>query len=449
MKHTVYNEELVARVVEELGIRTLENATIGEVVLLARRLEELTGVPFVRMDQGIPGLEPCRVGTEAEKAALDTGAPAIYPAAEGIPELKNEGSRFVKAFLNVDVAPAGCIPVTGSVAGSFGAFIACLQRDPTRDTVLFIDPGFPIQKSQLRVLGYRWEQFDIHDFRGEAGESKTDAEEKSGKLRAKMEEYMAGGRIAAIIYSNPNNPAWISLTESELQTIGELATQYDAVVLEDLAYFGMDFRTDFGKPFQPPYIPTVARYTKNYILLLSSSKIFSYAGQRAAFIAVSDELFSRRFDALATRYAGSGIFGPTLTASILYMITSGVTHSTQFGYAAMLRSASDGLLDFVAETREYARRARRMKDIFERHGFRVVYDRDIDRPIADGFFFTIGYGAMSCGELMSELLLYGVSSIALSTTGSEQQGIRACCSRMTEPLYTVLDERLRAFRRDH
>ena len=421
---------------DDFGIPNLENATIGEVVLIAQRLEQLTGIPFIRMDQGVPGLEPCRIGTEAEKAALDTGIPAIYPAAEGIPALKNEASRFVKAFLDVDVAPAGCVPVTGSVAGSFGSFIACCQRDPRKDTVLFIDPGFPIQKSQLRVLGYKWEYFDIYEFRG-------------GALRAKMESYLAQGNIAAIIYSNPNNPAWISLTESELEIIGKLATQYDAVVLEDLAYFGMDFRTDFGVPFQPPYVPTVARYTDNYILMLSSSKIFSYAGQRCAFIAVSDALFRRRFDALAERYAGAGVFGPTLTASILYMITSGVTHSTQFGYAAMLKATSDGTLNFVAETSEYARRARRMKDIFEKHGFHVVYDKDIDRAISDGFFFTIGYDGLSCGELMRELLYYGISSIALSTTGSEQQGIRACCSRMEEPLYEVLDERLKAFRADH
>jgi aspartate/methionine/tyrosine aminotransferase len=436
MTHSIYSQELVGRVVKELGIQSLERATIGEVVLLARRLEELTGIPFIRMDQGVPGLEPNRVGTEAEKAALDTWAPAIYPAAEGVAELKAEASRFVRAFLDVEVSPAGCVPVTGSVAGSFGAFIACCQRDPAKDTVLFIDPGFPIQKSQLRVLGYRWEQFDIHDFRGEG-------------LRAKMEEHLAGGRIAAIIYSNPNNPAWISLTEGELQTIGELATRRDAIVLEDLAYFGMDFRTDFGKPFVPPFVPTVARYTDNYILMLSSSKIFSWAGQRAAFIAISDTLFSKRFEALADRYSGSGVFGPTLIASILYMITSGTTHSTQFGYAAMLRAASDGTLDFVAETREYARRAHLMKEIFEARGFHIVYDRDIDRPIADGFFFTIGYGSMSCGELMSELLLYGVSSIALSTTGSEQQGVRACSSRMTDDLFPILDARLAAFQTDH
>ena len=432
MQNRVYSQELVDRVVDELKITDLEQATIGQVVLLASRLEELTGIPFIRMDQGVPGLEPCRIGTEAEKQSLDTWIPAIYPAAEGIPELKTDASRFVKAFLDVDISAAACVPVTGSVAGSFGSFIACTQCDPGKNTVLFIDPGFPIQKSQLKVLGIPHVQFDVHDFRGE-------------KLRAKLESYLEKGNIAGIIYSNPNNPAWISLTESELQVLGELATRYGAVVLEDLAYFG----SDFGRPFEPPYIPTAARYTDNYILMLSSSKIFSYAGQRAAMLCISDSLFGRRFPALAERYAGAGIFGPTLIGSILYMITSGITHSTQFGYAAMLRAATEGRFDFVKETSEYARRSRRMKDLFEQHGFHVVYDKDIDRAISDGFFFTIGYGGMPCGELMRELLYYGISSISLSTTGSEQQGIRACCSRMSEDLYGVLDDRLRAFRLDH
>lgn len=432
----VYSQELIDRVVDEYKITDLEHATIGQVLLLASRLEELTGIPFIRMDQGVPGLEPCRIGTEAEKQALDTDIPAIYPAAEGIPELKEAGSRFVKAFLDVDVSSEACIPVTGSVAGSFGSFVACTQCDPQKNAILFIDPGFPIQKSQLKILGIPHEQFDIYRFRGD-------------KLRDKLESYLKKGNIAGIIYSNPNNPAWISLTEQELSVVGELATRYGAVVLEDLAYFGMDFRTYFGRPFEPPYIPTVARYTDNYILMLSSSKIFSYAGQRAALLCVSDTLFHRRFPALGERYAGAGIFGPTLIGSILYMITSGITHSTQFGYAAMLQAATEGRFDFVEVTSEYAHRAHRMKELFEKHGFHVVYDKDIDRAISDGFFFTIGYEGLSCGELMRELLYYGISSISLSTTGSEQQGIRACCSRMSDDLYEVLDERLRAFRLDH
>lgn len=432
----VFNEDLVASVAREMKVADLQNATIGDILLVASRLEELTGIPFIRMDQGSPGLPANRIGIEAEKAALDKGLGAQYPAAAGVPELKEAASRFVKAFIDIDISPRACLPTTGSVAASFGAFIACTQRIPGKDKVLFIDPGFPIQKSQLRILGIRWKLFDIHDFRGQA-------------LRDKMEEYLKDGDIAAIVYSNPNNPAWICLEEEELKIIGELATKYDAVVMEDQAYFCMDFRHPFGRPYQAPFVPTVARYTDNYILMLSASKIFSYAGQRIALACVSDKLFDKQYPALAERYEDSGVFGPTFIASIMYMITSGCTATTQYGMAEMLNRSVDGAINFVEDTREYERRAARMKKIFTDNGFTIVYDHDVTQPVGDGFFFTLGYPGMTGGELLCELMYYGVSSISLSTTGSEQQGVRACTSRMREELYPILEERMKAFHEDH
>ena len=426
----------MAKAVEELHIADLKRATIGEVLLVAQYLEQKTGIPFIRMDQGSPGLPVNHYGVEAEKAALDRGVGSQYPAAAGVPELKQEASRFVKAFLNVDISARACVPTVGSVAGSYGSFIACTQRTPGKNKVLFIDPGFPIQKSQLRVIGAEWAEFDIYNYRGEA-------------LREKLEQMLSAGDIAAIVYSNPNNPAWICLEEQELKIIGELATKYDVIVMEDLAYFCMDFRHDLGHPFEPPYPPTVAHYTDNYILMLSSSKIFSYAGQRMALTCISDKLFDRHFPALAERYKDAGVFGQTLIASILYMITSGCTASTQYAYAEMLRLSTEGKINFVEDTREYAVRAEKMKKIFTDNGFHIVYDRDVTQDVGDGFFFTIGYGNMSGGELLTELLYYGVSSISLSTTGSEQQGVRACTSRMRDDLYEVMQERMQAFAADH
>ncbi len=432
----IFSEELVEKAAKECKVADLSRATIGEILLVAQYLEKETGIPFIRMDQGSPGLPVNQRGVEAEKAALDRGVGSQYPAAAGVPELKYEASRFVKAFLNVDISARSCVPTVGSVAGSYGSFIACTQRTPGKNKVLFIDPGFPIQKSQLRIIGADWEEFDIYHYRGAA-------------LREKLESMLQSNDIAAIVYSNPNNPAWICLEEEELAIIGELATKYDVIVMEDLAYFCMDFRQDMGHPFEPPYPPTVAHYTDNYILMLSSSKIFSYAGQRMALTCISDKLFDRHFPALAERYKDAGVFGQTLIASILYMITSGCTASTQYAYAEMLRLSTDGEINFVEDTREYARRAEKMKKIFTDNGFHIVYDRDVTQDVGDGFFFTIGYGNLSGGDLLKELLYYGVSSISLSTTGSEQQGVRACTSRMRDELYEVMEERMKAFHEDH
>ena len=433
----IFSEELVNEACRVQSVPDLSKATIGEVLLVAQYLENKTGIPFIRMDQGSPGLPVNHYGVEAEKRALDSGIGSQYPAAAGVPELKNAASRFIKAFIDVDITPRSCVPTTGSVAASFGSFIACTQRIPGKDKVLFIDPGFPIQKSQLRVLGIDWYEFDIYEHRG------------AQKLEAKLREELSRADVAAIIYSNPNNPAWICLEEEELSVIGKLATEYDVVVMEDLAYFCMDYRKDLSRPFEAPYLPTVARYTDNYILMLSASKIFSYAGQRIALCCISDKLFERHYPALAQRYHDAGVFGVTLTASILYMITSGCTATTQYAYARMLELSCEGVIDFVGDTREYERRANRMKAIFCKHGFNVVYDRDVTQKVGDGFFFTLGYGNMTGEELLLELMYYGVSSICLSTTGSLKYGVRACVSRMREELYDVLDERMAEFEKDH
>ena len=434
----IFSEELVREATEANHVADLSHATIGETLLVAQYLEQKTGIPFIRMDQGSPGLPINKYGIEAEKRALESGIGSQYPAAAGIKELKEAASEFVKAFIDVEVSPRACLPTVGSVAGSFGSFIACCQRKtyPQMGKVLFIDPGFPIQKSQLRILGIEWKEFDIYLYRGKA-------------LRAKLEEELQDGDVAAIVYSNPNNPAWISLEEEELRIIGELATLHDVIVMEDLAYFAMDNRRDLSHPYQPPFVRTVARYTDNYLLLLSASKIFSYAGQRIALVCISDKLFDRQFPAFQQRYHDSGMFGPTFIASIQYMITSGCTATTQYGYAEMLKLSCEGRINFVEDTREYAIRAQKMKAIFLRHGFRITYPKDVTEDIADGFFFSLSYPGMTGGELASELIHYGVSSINLDTTGSLQPGVRACTSRMREDLYTVLDERMRQFHKDH
>lgn len=435
MKQTPIDPKLIDSLVGELGINDFAKATIREVKLVAARAEKQSGVEFIKMEMGIPGLPAAKVGVEAQMKALGNGIANLYPDIQGLPELKNEASRFVKAFIGIDIAPEGCVPVCGSMQGTFASFLTCSQADSKKDTVLFIDPGFPVQKMQLQVMGVKYETFDVYSYRGE-------------RLGEKLESYLKQGNICAIVYSNPNNPSWICLNEEELKTIGQLATQYDAIVMEDLAYFAMDFRRDLSKPFLPPYQPTVGRYIDNYILLISGSKAFSYAGERIGVTCISDKLFHRHFDELAARYGGL-TFGPVFSTRMLYALSSGTSHSAQYAMAAMLRAASNGEYDFRSEVSVYGKRAHQLKEIFLRHGFHIVYDKDLDEPVADGFYFTIGYKNMSSGQLAYELMSYGVSAICLVTTGSDQEGLRVCTSFIEDHQYAQLEERMSIWEENH
>lgn len=428
--------EVLERRVHEMGLGSLERASIREIKKLVDLIEEDTGHEFVRMEMGIPGLPPVAVGVDAQVQALREGVAAIYPDIQGIAPLKREIARFVKLFLDVDVDPEHCIPTVGSMMGAMAAFMTVNRTWADRGGTLFIDPGFPVQKQQCRVLGQGYQSFDVYDHRGPG-------------LRPKLRSYLETGKVSTIVYSSPNNPSWICFTDEELRTIGELATEHRVVVVEDLAYFAMDFRRDYSKPGCPPYQPTVAKYTDNYILLISSSKAFSYAGERIGMMVVSDAVWDLRSRDLL-RYYTTDHLGRALLFGTIYSLSSGTSHSAQHALAAMLRAVNDGALDFVEIVKEYGEKAKLMKRLFTDNGFRIVYDRDLEDPIADGFYFTFAYPGMDGGTLLHELFRYGISAISLVIAGSDRaEGMRACTSLIKREALPVLEERLRLFHADH
>jgi aspartate/methionine/tyrosine aminotransferase len=433
--NTPIDSGIVELKIAELEVPEIGKASIREIVQLVSSIEEATGERYIRMEMGVPGLPPSKIGVEAEIEALRNSVASLYPMIDGIKSLKEEAARFVKLFMNIPVKPEGCIPTVGSMEGTFAAFLVAGNCLKERDTALFIDPGFPVQKQQMLVMGQKYESFDVFDFRSE-------------KLRMKLESYLSKGNINCIIYSNPNNPAWICLTEEELKIIGELSNKFDVPVIEDLAYFAMDFRSDLSKPGVPPYQPTVARYANNYVLMISSSKVFSYAGQRIGVMVISDVLFHRHFPYLEQRLKVHG-FGNAIVHRALYSMTSGTSHSAQYALAAMFKAANDGSYNFIGEVKEYGEKAKIMKRMFLDNGFKIVYENDPGQPIGDGFYFTVSYPGMTGARLLHKLLYYGISAITLSNTGSTREGLRACVSHVRRDQFDVLEKRLKQFKADH
>ncbi len=436
MNQTPINHDVVDEKIKENHLKNVGTSTIREIKKLVDTIEKATGEKFIRMEMGVPGLPPTQIGVEAEIEALKNGVAAIYPDIYGIPPLKKEISRFVKNFMNIDVSEEGCIPTVGSMQGSFASFLTLNRLHKGKNKTLFIDPGFPVHKQQMKVIGLEWETFDVYNFRGD-------------KLKDKLESYFAKGDISSVLYSNPNNPSWICFTEKELKIIGDLANKYDIVIMEDLAYFGMDFRKDYSAPGQPPYQPTVANYTNNFILFISSSKAFSYAGQRIGMMVISNELYNKSYPDLLEYYSSDN-FGHSMIFGTVYALSSGTAHSAQYALAAILKAANEGSLNFVEEVKEYGRKAHIMKKYFLDAGFKIVYDKDEDEPIADGFYFTFSYPGFTGAELLGELIYYGISAISLAITGSDRtEGVRACVSLVKREQFPVLEERLQWFHKNH
>lgn len=436
INNNIVKKEIVNRILKEMPFTDIGDASIREIVKLVNKIEEKSGVKFLRMEMGVPGLDVSEIAMEAEIKAFKSGFASKYAPIEGVKPLKKEISRFLKNFLDIDIKPEYCFVTVGSAQGSTALFMVANRTDRNKRGVLFIDPGFPVQKLQIKVLGYDYDAFDVFNYRGK-------------KLRAKLEELIVEKKISSILYSNPNNPTWISFTDEELQIIGELATKHNVIVIEDLAYFGMDFRKDYSKPGEPPYQPTVAKYTDNWTMLISSSKAFSYAGQRVGMLVVSEKVYNSRFPDLKRFYATEQ-FGHSLIYNALYILSAGVSHTPQYGLAALLKAVNDGKYNYRDDVKEYGKRAKVMKKLFLNNGFKLVYDNDLGEPLADGFYFTVLYPGMTGSELLHNLLYYGISAIALQTTGSEHsEGLRACVSQINKSKFPELEKRLKLFHKNY
>ncbi|MBR3114992.1 MAG: pyridoxal phosphate-dependent aminotransferase [Bacteroidaceae bacterium] len=431
----MFDKEVVTKIIDHMGLGDFSQATIRDIQALSRQLEEQTGEPVIHLEMGVPGLQPSQIALQAEQEALANGCATIYPPNGGIPRLKEAASKFVKAFIDVDVAPEACIPTTGSMQGTFATFTAWHHAMPEKDTVLLIQPGFPVQTTQCDVIGLKHIGLDIYDYRGP-------------KLIEKLDEILAAGNICGIVYSNPNNPSWVCFNEEELEGIGHHATKHDVIVLEDLAYFAMDFRRDLSHPYEAPFQATVARYTDNYMLAVSGSKAFSYAGQRIGVMCISNKLYHRVYVNMQEKF-GVGEFGNFFSNRLMYTFSSGTTHSVQHAMAALMEAAVSGSYNFLDDVKEYVRRAKFMKDVLLSNGFYLVYDNDMGAPLADGFYFTVQYPGMNDLQLTRLLMYYGIAVYPLDTMGSQQQGVRICTSffsRQQEPLFK---QRIEQFHKDN
>ena len=426
----------IREIIEDQQVH-VPTASIREMNSLVNAIEKAFDTSFIRMEFGIPGLKASQIAARAESEALLSGNLAHrYAPFDGVPRLKEAASTFAKAFMDLDIPPRCIIPTIGAMHGSYIAQGLAGYFEPNRKTILYLDPGFPVNKLQARTWGLDSLSLDLKDFRGVA-------------LAAEVDRLCQEHPIGGCLWSSPNNPSWVVLTENELSMLADVFKKHGVMAIEDMAYFGMDFRKDYGKPFQPPFQPTIARYTDDAFIIFSSSKLFSYAGQRCGLTFIPPKFAEKRFPHLKVRFYKESILNAFIHGGI-YPTTAGVPQGPQIGLAALLEATVQGKIDPFEEVREYEKRAKAMKKAFLDHGFHLVYDADQQEPLADGFYFTFAYPGLDGGSLLEELIHYGVSAITLAVTGSKyKEGLRACVSLTKMEDIASLRERLARFHERH
>jgi aspartate/methionine/tyrosine aminotransferase len=430
-KNIPVSKKILEEIFDETGFDQ-NNLSIRETNRLATIISKKSNIEFIRMEMGIPNIPPSNIAKEAEKEAIDKGMQGFYPPFDGIPELKSAGSEFVKAFLDINVGPENVIPTCGSLQGGYISQALAGNMYPGKDTILYLDPTFPVTRYQAKFLGLNSIGIELYDNRGD-------------ELIKAINEKIENGNIGGILWSSPNNPSWSCLTESELEGIADICDNNNILAIEDLAYLGMDFRKDYSQPHQKPYIPTIGKFGTKWVTLISASKAFSLPGPRCGLAIISPKLDKMEFQGLED-FCGRKRFGHAFSLGGLYVTTSGVSHTAQFALAKILKASTDGEFNFVKITSAYGERAKHVRKLFLKYGFKQVYEKDMGETVGDGFYLTMSYPNFDGNNLMLELMRYGISTITLKSTGSNRhEGLRICISFVDLKDIPLLEEKLKRF----
>ena len=160
-------------------------------------------------------------------------------------------------------------------------------------------------------------------------------------------------------------------------------------------------------------------------------------------------MYTSKYENLSNFYPRDE-FGYAMIFGTLYPLSSGTSHSAQYGLYGILKAVNDGDYNFREDVKIYGEKAKVMKKLFTENGFSIVYDKDEGEPIADGFYFTFAYQGFNGVELLNKLVYYGISAIALAITGSERhEGVRACVSLVKDEQFADLEYRLKQFNKDY
>ena len=400
---------------------------IEEYLTTVNDIERRTGIEFVRLDFGIPGLAPLAPCVAGHTEPLHEGAiPQQYPPAAGVEQLRAACAAFVSRRTGVSCTKSNVFVTCGGTQALYVAQAIAASMHPKRRAVVFLTPTYPPMFSQARLLGLEVHQVELDGLCG-------------SRLLSMIESLFASGDVTSICWASPNNPTWSVRTDEELKGIASLCARYDVIPIEDLTYLGMN--GPGGGPI--PKFPSVARYADRSFSVLSASKMLSYAGERVGFLIGNEGLLSASSSSLARM---SGLESVSRTcSSMVFNLTGGAPHSAQFGVARALDAINQGKIDLERVLSVYAERARSLKNLLLKNGFYLIYADEASRD-ANGFYVCFGYPGLSGQQLLRRLLIYGVTVLPLALFGSERSdGVRACVGRLDERAMAMLAKRITGF----
>lgn len=391
------------------------------------RIETQLQLRYVRMDFGVPGLLPPDICLNEHVTALEAGTVAqAYPPYAGAVDLRKEVATFVAQRTDVNLDPDHYFVTCGGTQALYVAQAVAASLQPARKSVLFLAPVYPPVLAQARMLGLTPVCLDTTELRGR-------------RLLQAIEASLHQHRPTALCWASPSNPTWTVLDHEELSGLAALCETYSVLPIEDMTYLGMVG----NRHGMIHHTPSIGLFTQRHLMVLSSSKMLSYAGERMGFLAGSDALLQQNSPSLVPTFGTDNV--GRACASMIFNTTAGAPHSCQHGVAGILRAINSGQFDLKQHLFPYIQRAAHLKQILRDSGF-ILLNQGSDNQELDGFYVCFCYPGLSGTELATKLLHCGISVLPLTAFGAEHtDGVRACVSRLDDDKLAWASERLGQF----
>ena len=193
-----------------------------------------------------------------------------YPAAIGLPELREAISSWIGRRFDVTLSPDDIVPTLGSKEAIFSFAQVVLDPPAGKDTVVFTEPGYPVYERGALFAGARVESLPL-----------LEQNRFLPDLDAVSEE--TWGRAALVWINYPNNPTCACAPLSFYERLAALAREHDFVLASDEAYSELWFS-------EPPVSALQVDDLRNVAVFNTLSKRSSMTGYRSGFVAGDPEL---------------------------------------------------------------------------------------------------------------------------------------------------------------
>lgn len=222
----------------------------------------------ISLTLGQPDFNVPKCVSEGMKKAIDEGK-TKYTSNEGIPELRNEISKYLES-LNVHYnSDEICITVGGS-QGLFAVFMAVINEG---EKVLIPDPAYPAYKAIVEMIGGCTVPYKLND------DFSINIDE--------IEEQLKENDIEAIVLSYPCNPTGATLSKDDRDKLAVLFRKYDVKIITDEMYAALCYEDEYYS------IAQYDEFKKNLIYVSGFSKMFSMTGLRLGYVCADKEILKQ------------------------------------------------------------------------------------------------------------------------------------------------------------